>query len=232
MILKKILIGLCGALLIVGLSFGEASAVRLDFTGYLSTNITVPITGFFEYTTPGSGVTTNGVAGAFTTYSGITGSYGIAWDGVSLTGTTIDARVYNDYTSSSSSPTSDTFRIATDTTPTDFSGVRFQMEFKNKIGTGASLITLIDLVTSLSLPDSLNLSGFPFAYDSQNSGREYTEIVGGYYNASNSRTAAFTFTSIRFGSAEPTPVPEPATMFLLGSGLIGVGVFVRRRFKK
>ena len=31
---------------------------------------------------------------------------------------------------------------------------------------------------------------------------------------------------------EKWTIPEPARMFLLGSGLIGVGVFVRRKFKR
>jgi len=30
----------------------------------------------------------------------------------------------------------------------------------------------------------------------------------------------------------PVPVPEPTTMLLLGSGLIGLGAYARRKFKK
>jgi hypothetical protein len=31
---------------------------------------------------------------------------------------------------------------------------------------------------------------------------------------------------------ELSPIPEPATMLLLGSGLIGLGAFSRKKFKK
>lgn len=43
---------------------------------------------------------------------------------------------------------------------------------------------------------------------------------------------AAAYSEFALASLDVVPVPEPATMFLLGSGLIGIGAFVRRRFKK
>lgn len=54
-------------------------------------------------------------------------------------------------------------------------------------------------------------------------------------SVSFSTTVAMTITNvedvaqIRIGGAQQTPIPEPATMLLLGSGLIGLGAMVRKR---
>ena len=49
--------------------------------------------------------------------------------------------------------------------------------------------------------------------------------TGGWFN--NGQEHAF----VLFGPAQTAPIPEPATMILLGTGLAGVGATVRRRRK-
>ena len=66
---------------------------------------------------------------------------------------------------------------------------------------------------TLSSDGTLNLTSMPFK--------------AGYYDLEKGKIKENKL-SIDLGA----PIPEPATMFLLGSGLIGVGIFVWRRFKK
>jgi hypothetical protein len=40
------------------------------------------------------------------------------------------------------------------------------------------------------------------------------------------------FNTTADANSVPVPVPEPTTVLLLGSGLIGLGAYVRRKFKK
>jgi hypothetical protein len=56
-------------------------------------------------------------------------------------------------------------------------------------------------------------------------------LVGPYLSEQTSDPDTF-FRVAQVTVATVAPVPEPATMFLLGSGLIGVGVFVRRKSKR
>jgi hypothetical protein len=224
MILRRILIGLCGALLVVGLSFGEASATRFDFTGIVTTSATYKdqaVTGYFEYNPLASGTT----GATYKTYDNIVGSalsFTIGANLFSATVTGIDVVIYDDSIGS----TFDKFKVSSDR----LTGDLFNLTFQNKI-TGPPVQVLATLLASSNLPDEL--LDFNFLGPQVDSATPFSELIGSYRATSTSERIAFGINSVTVHASDPaTPVPEPATMFLLGSGLIGIGVYARKRFKR
>jgi hypothetical protein len=90
------------------------------------------------------------------------------------------------------------------------------------IDNGILLTENIDTITSVTVNDLTNMSGFSSANVTFNSSNIAVDWEGLSFSSS-------TLVVLDVGGSQP--VPEPATMLLLGSGLIGLVGF-RRRFGK
>jgi LPXTG-motif cell wall-anchored protein len=86
------------------------------------------------------------------------------------------------------------------------------------------------VITAASISPYNTTGNFTIGYDTTTS----ESITGGGGNivATQSSTTAATYTVIYNYTIPQTGSPEPATMTLFGSALLGIGFFARKRFVK
>ncbi|MBA3035267.1 MAG: PEP-CTERM sorting domain-containing protein [Desulfobacterium sp.] len=81
--------------------------------------------------------------------------------------------------------------------------------------------------------DLLNLFEMPIYFPNTTTLLPYVGNFNISFDAAFTQTgAAFTSTRINSGDIVNSPVPEPATMMLLGMGLLGLGAIGRKKLKK
>jgi hypothetical protein len=100
-------------------------------------------------------------------------------------------------------------------------------------------ITTVGISGTVNITGTANLSNFSYAGNNTdflqflNGGAVSTTFQFLPAKSLTNLTADGTVNSTSYsGTMTPAPVPEPATLLLMGTGLIGFGVFVRKKFKK